>query len=221
MLIYELNIFKGLFHPKQSFYQLAKAEAMERWRWRIFFLLLASAVIFSLSGWIGTGSQALSPILLRHSPTEYESLRGLFIIGRFILGLLFGGVFLTLPALCFWLFSEETYIKFVMIQAILLSILLLEQISYIVLAISMDLPWYSSPLSLGVIGQYLTSHKYLIYLLGSISIFKIWVMVLQYRGLKRILLLPRFSLVLLIFSVHLISWCSTSAIAVFNFVDLL
>ncbi|MBO0991489.1 hypothetical protein [Bacillus sp. SD088] len=221
LLIYELSIFKGLFYPNQSFYQLAKAETIERWRLRISFLLLVSAAIFSLSGWLGVGSQALSPALLQHSPAEYESLRGFFIIGRCILGLLFAGVFLTLPALCFSLFSHETFSKFVMIQAILLPILLLEQISYIILALRMDLPWYSSPFSLGVIGQYSTNYTYVIFLLGTISIFKIWVMVMQYRGLKPLIHLGRFPLILLIFTVHLISWCGTSAIAMFNFVNLL
>ncbi|MCJ7840621.1 hypothetical protein MUB24_06810 [Lederbergia sp. NSJ-179] len=220
-MIYEWRILKGLFHPNQSFYKLAKAEVIEGWRLRIFLLLLASAVIFSLSGWVGIGSHVLSPTLLGESPIEYESVKGLFVIGRFLFGLVYGGMILTLPALCFWLFSEDLYSKFVVIQSFILPILLLEQVSFIILAIGFDLPWYSSPLSLGVIGQYLFTYKYAIFLLGSISIFKVWVMVLQYRGIRTMTSLKRIPLFLIVLGVHLVSWCLSSAMAVINFVILL
>lgn len=220
-LIYELRIFKGLFYPNQSFFKLAKAEVIEGLRLRIFCLLLVSAALFAFSGWFGIGSHVLSPTLLRESPIEYESLKGFFVIGRFLLGLLYGGMILTLPSLCFWLFSQEIYAKFVVIQAFILPILLLEQVSFIILAIGFDLPWYSSPLSLGVIGQYLLTHKYVIFLLGSISIFKVWAMVMQYRGIRTMISLTPFPLVLMVLGIHLVSWCFTSAVAVINFVILL
>lgn len=216
-MIYQTSIFKGLFYPHRSFFQLHKAEAVYGLNIRLFWLFFSSVVVFIISGSFGIGSHVLSPELARSSSLQYETLKSYFIIGRFILGLLYAGSIIFFIALFYWAFSDTFYKKFVIIQAFCLPILLAEQITYIVLAVFFDLPCFSSPLSLGIIAQHITKIDFFIYLFGSISFFKIWVAVVQYRGVRTLIMLSRVKSALLVISINLFFWALTAVLAFINF----
>ncbi|MBS4195809.1 hypothetical protein [Lederbergia citri] len=216
-MIYQTSIFKGLFYPLRSFFQLHKAEAIYGLNIRLFWLFFSSSIVFLISGSFGIGSHVLSPELALSSSLQYETLKSYFIIGRVILGLLYTGSIIFFIALFYWTFSDTFYRKFIVVQAFCLPILLVEQVTYIILAVFFDLPWFSSPLSLGVIAQYITKIDYFIYLLGSISIFKIWVVVVQYRGVRTLIMLSRLKSALLVISINLLFWALTAVLALINF----
>ncbi|WP_062108521.1 hypothetical protein [Bacillus niameyensis] len=220
-MIYQTRILKAWLHPQRNFIQLANSEIIRGMNASIIGLLLASGFVFFLSGWFGIGTHVLSPTLVESSKAEFASLKSFFLVGRTLLGFIYAGLIITLPSLCFWTFTHVDYSKLVAIQIITLPILLLEQLTFIFLAISFDLPWYSSPLSLGVIAQYFISKNYVIYLLGSISFFKIWVMVIQYYGLRELSKLSRLPTFLMVLFLNLVGWCLTATLAFINFVILL
>lgn len=216
-MIYQTKIFTGLFHPLKSFFQLEKAETVYGLRRRVGLLFFFSAIIFMVSGWFGIGTHVISPLLTGSIETEFEAWKSYFILGRIILGLFYAGVILYLSSLWFWVMTDAYYSKLVVMQVFVLPILLLEQISFILLAIGFDLPWYSSPLSLGVMAQYIFSNTYFSFLFGCVSFFKIWVMVIQFKGLRRLTAKSPLALIAMIISIHLIFWVVTAFFAYINF----
>lgn len=220
-MIYQTRILKAWLHPQRNFIQLANSEIIRGMNARIIGLVLVSGFVFFLSGWFGIGTHVLSPALVESSKAEFASLKSFFLVGRIVLGFIYAGLIITLPSLCFWTFSHVEYSKLVVMQIITLPILLLEQLTFVFLAVSFDLPWYSSPLSLGVIAQYVISNKYIIYLFGTISFFKIWVMRIQYYGLRELSKLSRLPAFLMVLLLNLVAWCLTAALAFINFVILL
>ncbi|CAM4163790.1 hypothetical protein [Lederbergia lenta] len=216
-MIYQTKIFTGLFRPLRSFFQLEKAETIYGLRRRITFLFIVSAIVFMISGWFGLGTHVISPLFSGNTEAQYEGLKSFFIVGRFLLGLFYAGVILYFPALWFWMMTDTYYSKLVVMQVLVLPILLLEQVSFILLAIGLDLPWYSSPLSLGIIAQYIFSHTYFSFLFGCISIFKVWMMVIQFKGLRTLTAKSPVAIISMIISIHLIFWVITAFFAYINF----
>ncbi|MBS4178092.1 hypothetical protein [Lederbergia citrea] len=220
-MMYQTRIFKGLLYTNRSFFQLEKAEVIYGLRTRISWLFLASALVFLISGLFGIGSHVVSPELLKSSPLQYEGLKSYFIIGRIIHGLLYAGCVIFLPALFFWMLSDTWYTKMVVLQAFTLPILLVEQTTFILMATKLNLPWFSSPFSLGVLAQYLTDYEYLIYLLGSMSLFKLVAMVVQYEGLRTFAMKSRVEAIVMVLSINLIFWAFGALQAFINFKMLL
>lgn len=157
------------------------------------------------------------PQLAKVTDAKFEGMKSYFIAGRLLLGLLYAGVVIYLPALWFWTMTDTPYAKLVTMQAFVLPILLLEQATFILLAVGLDLPWFSSPLSLGVIGQYITVEKYVVYLLGCFSIFKLWVIAVQFKGLRTLTLKSRGRILVMVISINLIFWAMTAFFAYVNF----
>ncbi|MCJ8007959.1 hypothetical protein ACFFF5_14765 [Lederbergia wuyishanensis] len=220
-MIYQTNISKGLFFYNRTLFQLQKAESIYGLNIRLFWLFLSSAVVFFISGLFGIGSHVISPELARSSNVQYEAVKSYFVIGRLLLGLLYAFVIIYLPALFYWTFSDTFYKKFVVIQVISLPILLVEQITYIILAVFFNLPWYSSPLSFGVIAQYITKSDFVIYLCGAISFLKIWAAVVQYKGVRTLISLSSVKSVLLVIIINLFFWSLTAVFAYINFKTIL
>ncbi|MCR2821409.1 hypothetical protein [Lederbergia panacisoli] len=216
-MIYQTSIYKGIFFLKRSLFQLHNTEAIYGLRIRLVWLFFLSAVVFCVSGLFGIGSHVLSPELVRSSSLHYETLKSYFIIGRFFLGLLYAAAVIFLPALLFWVFSDTFYRKFIVVQTFIFPILLVEQISYIILVVFFNLPWFSSPLSLGVIAQYIMKSGFLIYLCGSISFFKIWIAFMQYRGVRALTMLSRVKSLLIVICMNLLFWSLTAFFASVNF----
>lgn len=206
-MIYHVKVLKGLVKPQRSFYQLNIAEEIQGLRFRVGLLAVVSMMLFTIGAGFGVGSESISHELTKLSPQDFALRKQLFVFGQAIVGLAYAGVILFIPSLFFKMFTETTYHKLVILQLYVLPILLLEKAVSILLAIWAGLPWFSSPLSLGVIVQPMTDQRFLIYFLGSITIFHIWVMIVQYKGLR---LLSREvdtkNIFLMVLGIHLLFW---------------
>jgi hypothetical protein len=218
----EVKLLKGLTQPSFFFYQLKEMEVLKGYRKRIFNLFLLSALIFGLISAFGIGMDPLSKELTVLSPTSYELEKFLFFLGRVIAGIVYAAIILFVPAVIFWTISElGEYRKLVILQGLVLLILLLERLTYIPLSLFFSLDWFSSPLSIGVIAQYITGKPWVIYFLGSFSLFKIWIFHIQYKGLKRLTEQKNWLIWTVILVTNLFFWAITAFLAYIDFSTLI
>lgn len=214
----EVKLIRGLRQPSYFFYQLKETEGLRGYKQKVILVFILSALVFGLISSLGIGMDPLSKELTTLSPVTFEMEKFLFFLGRLIAGLLYAAIILFVPALIFWTISDEgEYRKLVITQAIVLLILLIERLTYIPLSIFFSLDWFSSPLSLGVIAQYITGKPWVIYFLGCFSLFKIWVFYIQYKGIKRLTQQKNWLIWLVILLTNLLFWSFTAFLA---FLDL-
>lgn len=214
----EVKLIRGLRQPSYFFYQLKETEVLRGYKQKVILIFVLSALVFGLISSLGIGMDPLSKELTKLSPVTFEMEKFLFFLGRLIAGILYAAVLLFVPALIFWTISDEgEYRKLVITQCIVLIILLIERLTYIPLSIFLSLEWFSSPLSLGVIAQYITNKAWVIYFLGCFSLFKIWVFYIQYKGVKRLTQQKNWVVWLVILLTNLFFWSITAFLA---FIDL-
>ncbi|MCA1060891.1 hypothetical protein LCL96_18405 [Rossellomorea aquimaris] len=213
----EVRLFRGLKHPSIFFYQLSEMEEIKGYKNRIFSLFFLSIAVFGLISSFGIGMGSLSNEIIKLTPTSFELEKFLFFLGRLIAGGLYAAIMLFFSSLIFWTISNEgEYRKLVITQGLVLIILLLEKLTFIPMSLFYSLEWYSSPLSLGVISQYLTSNSFVIYLLGSFSLFKVWVFYIQYKGIKRLTNQKNWIIWLVILFTNLFFWSLNALLAFLN-----
>jgi hypothetical protein len=218
----EVKLIKGLTQPTYFFYHLKSTESISGIKKLIIMLLLSSAFVFGFISSFGIGMDPLSKELNTLTATSYELEKFLFLLGRIILGMLYALITLFMSALIFWTISENgEYRKLVVLQGVVLLILLIERLTYIPLSIFLSLDWFSSPLSLGVIAQYITEEPWGIYFLGSFSLFKIWIFYIQYKGLKRLTQQKNWLIWLVIVLTNLFFWAITAFLAYIDFSTLI
>jgi len=220
-LIYQLRILKGLLYSKRSFFQLEKAETVYGLRPNILILFILSALVFYGAGFAGIGTHVMSSELTAVPGSVFEWLKNYFGLGRFIHGLLYAALIIFFQALWFWTLTDIPYTKLIVLQAFIFPILLLEQVINIVLAVQMNLPWFSSPFSLGPVAHYITDKRFLIYFLGSISLFKLWVISIQLYGMRILSTRRRLPSFIIIISIHIIFWLGTTFLAFLDFKKIL
>ncbi|WP_421382005.1 hypothetical protein ACOJQI_21615 [Bacillus salacetis] len=213
----EVRLLKGLLHPSTYFYQLRESEILKGYSQKIIFLFVLSLLIFGLNAGFGWGTVPLTKELTTISPLDFEVNKFYFLLGRLLLGLLYAGIILFIPALLFWTLSDADFKKIVAVQGITLVILLLEKVIYLPFLTFLSLNWYSSPFALGVIGQTLTDNEWLKYFLGSISLFKVWAAYIQFIGLKRLTEKKTWIVILWIVVLNLLFWSITAFLAYIDF----
>lgn len=218
----EVRLFRGLVKPSLFFYQLKDLENIKGYRKNIFRLLCLSILVYGIISSFGIGMNPLSKEITTLSPVTYELEKFLFFLGRLIAGLLYAAIVLFFCSFIFWTISDEgEYRKLVMTQGLVMLILLLEQLTYVPLSLFFSLEWYSSPLSLGVITQYVTSKTYIIYLMGSFTLFKAWVFFIQYKGIKRLTGQKNWIIWLVILLTNLFIWSLNALLAYLSISTLL
>jgi hypothetical protein len=217
----EVKFIKGMQQPSTYFYQVQQSETLRGFKRKISLLVVLSILIFAISAFFGVGTFPISKELTTLNPTEFELNKLFFLLGRMVQGLLYATVILFLPSLLFWTLSEADYPKLVLLQGVTLIILLAEKLLFTIFATKYSLDWYSSPLSLGVITQFLTTKKWIIYFFGCISLFKIWVIVVQFKGLKRLTEISTRNLLIIVLSVNIVFWCIYALLLYIDFSKLL
>ncbi|PFA66909.1 hypothetical protein CN378_12425 [Bacillus sp. AFS015802] len=218
----EVKLIRGLRQPSYFFYQLKETEVLRGYKQKIFLVFLLSALVFGLISSFGIGMDPLSKELTELSPINFEMEKFLFLLGRIISGIVYAALILFVPALIFWTISDEgEYRKLVITQSLVLIVLLIERLTYIPLSLFLSLDWFSSPLSLGVIAQYITGTSWVIYFLGTISLFKIWVFYIQYKGVKRLTGQKNWLIWLVILLTNVLFWGVTAFLAFLDFSTLL
>ncbi|AYA78100.1 hypothetical protein DOE78_23355 [Bacillus sp. Y1] len=215
-MIYRVQLFRGLKDPYIIGHQLTNAEKMEgTWKYTII-LTFASFLLYSISGYLGLGSEILSNQIYQLTPSEYEATKLLFAAGQVLVGVLGTILFIFFPALIFWLFSDTEYIRYVNIQLIITTIILLEKAISIPFHFYLGLDPVSLPYSLGVIAQYITDYRYIILFLAQITFFQIWAIVLQYTYVKSIMNRNNKIVLAIVIATNVVIWL---VLALFSYID--
>ncbi|WP_338450165.1 hypothetical protein R4Z09_29275 [Niallia oryzisoli] len=210
--MYHIRLFRGIREPHVEAQQLVKAEKVGGFWTKALLLLVITFLLAALSAYFGIGNEIMSKEIHTRSNTEFEAVKLLFAGGQIIWSMLAAIIILIIPSLFFWALSDIESKKFITMQFYVLTILLIGKIITVPFTILIGLPDISNPFSLGVIGQYLTSHNIILQFLGGITIFNIWAMVLQYKYVKVLsersrlqtaLFVVGFNLILLVISVFL------------------
>lgn len=183
-MAYRLQLLKGLFRPTREFAQLSQAEEI-RGLWKKFSLLVLISVLLSLlAGALGIQGENISAYMAKSDMYTYEWLKLLFAAGSGIAGLLLPFFFVFIPTLLFWTFLELEFKKLIAVQCVTFSIYLIEYALLIAWNVFFSIPRESSPFSLGVLAQYATDNAIAIRFFSFITIFQIWILILQYRFLR-------------------------------------
>ncbi|MBT2661559.1 hypothetical protein [Bacillus sp. ISL-45] len=211
-----IHVLRGLFYPDLYTYKLRDSEYVPGVWKNTAMLVLLSGLIFGISAYFGIGSEYLSKNLTAVSREKYELQKLLFMIGQLIWGLFYGVAMIFIPALFFWTFSDIELKKFVTVQLYVMPVLLLEKVINIPLATGLGLIKTSSPFSLGVIAQYITNNDFIIYFLAAITLFKIWVIFIEYKYIKMLTGKRPGIVLLLVIGINLIFWLFS---ALFSFIQ--
>jgi len=206
-MMYQLNVFKLLTSLDDHLYRIKEAERINNIKKYLVLFTLGGMFIYVWMGYLGIGSDLILNSRFNFSPEIYESNKFWFIIGRALFGVLYALGVIFLPALIFkWLFSEIQFNKLVTMQLAVFLILLVERLTWIPLVTIFGLDWYTSPLSLGVIASYITSRSWLIYFLGSISLFQVFIIWFQIRFLTRLFEMNKLHIYIAVIFLHFIEW---------------
>lgn len=211
-----IHVLRGLFYPDLYTYKLRDSEYVPGVWKNTAMLVLLSGLIFGISAYFGIGSEYLSKNLTAVSRENYELHKLLFMIGQLIWGLVYGVGMIFIPALFFWTFSDIELKKFVTVQLYVMPVLLLEKVINIPLATGLGLIKTSSPFSLGIIAQYITNNDFVIYFLAAITLFKIWVIFIEYKYVKMLTGKRPGIVLLLVIGINLIFWLFS---ALFSFIQ--
>ncbi|MDE3840193.1 hypothetical protein C0966_12635 [Bacillus methanolicus] len=213
-MIYRMRLFRGILEPNTYLYQLEKAEVIRGLWIRLLLLILASGLVFFIGGYYGIGSEILSKYITELSRSEFETYKLFVIIGQFIWGIFYAAAVLFLPALIFWALFEPEFRKLLVMQAFVLFFLIAEKVILAPIQITLGIGAESSPLSLGVITQYITDHGWLAHFSGAISIFSVLGIVIQFKVLKAITDKNPKLLFAIVVLINVIGWALEAALSI-------
>ena len=182
--MYDIRLLRGLKEPDLTSQQLMKAEQLAGFWKKGLGLLFITLIVSAVTAYLGIGNELLSKELNSLSSTGFEATKSLFAAGQVTWSIIAVILTMTIPSLFFWTVSEIEWKKYIIVQYLVVTILLIEKVILIPFAIFIGLPDISNPFSLGMIGQYLTSNDIILQFLAQLSIFKIWAVVLQYKYVK-------------------------------------
>lgn len=204
--MYNLNIFRFLFAFDESLFRLKEAEKINNLRKMIGLLVFISMIVYGWMAYLGIGSNVILSSGLRFSPDEYESSKFWFMIGRVLFGAFYAGFIIIVPALIFkWLTNIE-FIKLVVMQLVVLSIMLIERLTWIPLVLLFGLDWYVSPFSFGIITSYITENMWFIYFFGAISIFQLVVIWFQVKFISSFIAVKKVLIWISVIILHVVEW---------------
>ena len=212
-----VEVLRGLFTYKYYTYKLRDSEHVPGVWKNTILLTLLSGLVFGISAYFGIGSEYLSKKLTSISREEYEMQKLLYMAGQTILGIVFGAIMIFLPALFFWTLSDLELKKLLAVQFFIMPILLFEKLIIIPLALALGLTQVSSPFALGTIAQYITGNDFIIYFLATISIFKVWVIFIEYKYLKMLTEKKPIIIFLMVIGINLMIWLFSALISFIQF----
>lgn len=220
-MIYQVRFLKGLLHPKDFLYQLEKAEEIRGFKVRVLWLFLASALIFSISALLGIGTETISRELTGLSASDFETRKLLFLLGQFLWGLFFPAIMLLIPAAFFWTLTDIPFKKIFVVQMFAVLVLLTEKAILLPLILQFGLDKSSSPFSLGVIAQYLTNYSLIVSFFSQISIFSLFALYLQYKGLRYLSDRKPGMILSMVIALNVLFWMISSFLSFIKFEKLL
>lgn len=216
-MMFQIRLMRGLRHPNYFTYELRTTESVGKvWR-HVLIMILISGLVFGLSGYMGIGSEYLAKKFLTLSPQEFQLQKAMFVAGQTLWGLFYGLVILYISSFWFWSMTDTDLNRFVVMQLLVLIVLLLERVLLIPVSLLLGVPEVSSPFSVGPIAQSLTENSFLINFLAGISLFKVWVVVVQYLYVRALTDKSRAIVLTLVLSLNLIYWLISAFFSIIQF----
>lgn len=220
-MYYRIRLLKGIIYPKLIAYQLRQSEELRGLLPKSVLLIAFSILIAFFAGFYGIGTESLSKELTIIKSSDFELHKLLFIIGKMIFAAIHPLLILFVPTAIFWTLTDLEFKKLLYMQMFVLFMLLIDQWLDILFAIFLGINDYSSPLSLGVLAQYVTDNEFLIYFFGCISIFQIWAIFLQIIYLRLMCDKGQRLIIVTVLSVNLLFWIISSMFSHIQFEKLL
>jgi hypothetical protein len=216
-MMFQIRLMRGLRHPDYFMYELRTTESVGKvWR-HVLILTLISGLVFGLSGYLGIGSEYLSKKFLSLSPEEFQLQKAMFVAGQTLWGLFYGLVILYLSSFWFWSMTDTDLNRLVIMQLLVLIVLLLEKLLLIPVSLLLGVPEVSSPFSLGPIAQTLTDNSFAIHFFAGISLFKGWVVAIQYLYVRALTGKSRAVVLSLVLGLNLIYWLMSALFSIIEF----
>ncbi|WP_085993628.1 hypothetical protein [Oceanobacillus senegalensis] len=212
-MTYYTNILGFFRFTDDHLYRIGKAEEIKnQWKTTIF-LILFSLFLYTFMAYFGMGTNLISEHATTLTTVEYEVSKFWFVVGRTLFGGLFALLILFVPSLLFYLLTDIPYQKLLIMQQIVLTVMLIERIIWIPLALFIGLDWYVSPLSFGIIASYLTDTPWIIAFFGSISLFQLWVIWFQGKFIMNLSATKKYIIWINIILLHIFGWCFAALFA--------
>ena len=207
-MIYRLKLFGLLFNRNKHLYPFKKA-AKILYSWKGLFLLFIWLLVYAWMSWLGLGTAQLAPAL---DPAAYELAKLWFLTGRLLYALLFAFVLLLLPSSVFSLLFKVPFKKTFVLQQAVLLILIIERISWIPLFTYQGLQWQLSPLSFGPVAAFFGAPGWVIYGLGAVSLFQLWIIYFQASSITYLSGRNTYWVWTTVILLHLLYWTGTAAL---------
>lgn len=204
--MFRVQLLKGLLHPHDTFDQLERAEAAKGLWPRVALLFGLSIIIALLSGFFGINTETVSKQLSITNGNLFEWQKALFAFGNGLSGVAISFLVLFVVPLFYWSLLEVDFLKLLIMQLFVFTIYLIENILLILLGVLYGIDRSASPFGLGVAAQYIMDHQLALRFFGSISIFQLWAIYLQYQFLKRASDRKPSYIMLMIIGVSIILW---------------
>jgi len=216
-MMFQIRLMRGLRHPNYFTYELSTTESVGKvWRHTLIMILI-SGLVFGVSGYFGIGSEYLAKKFLTLSPEEFQLQKALFVAGQILWGLFYGLVILYISSFWFWSMTDTELNRFVIMQLLVLIVLLLERLVLIPVSLLLGVPEASSPFSLGPIAQTLTDNSFAVNFFGGVSLFKGWVIIIQYLYVRALTGKSRIIVLSLVLSLNLIYWLLSAFFSIIQF----
>lgn len=212
-----MMLIRGLKHPNYFTYELKNNESIGRVWMQVVALIALSGFISGISAFYGIGSEYLARSLIGMPAEQYEMQKALFVTGQTLWGLFYGTMVIFLSAFWFWSLTDTEFKRYVVMQLLVMLILLLEKLLLIPISLYLGVPEASSPFSLGPIVQSFTDHSVLVTFFASISIFKVWVIWVQYQYVRALTEKSRAVVWALVLGLNLSYWLLGALFSIIQF----
>ncbi|WP_445487875.1 hypothetical protein [Niallia sp. 03133] len=180
------QVTRGIKEINKFPYELEKTERITGLTKNIVILFVIATIVYGISSFFGVGNEIVSRELEQYNASDFELNKLMFAIGQVSWAWFFLAINLFLVPLYFYVFIEIDYQKLVYIQMLAAVVLLLEKLLLIPLQLFFELTPLSSIFSLGLIAQATSNKKVLYYAGAEITLFKIWMLYIQYKYLTAI-----------------------------------
>jgi hypothetical protein len=220
-MLYHVQVIKGLLHPKLHTYRILEAEKIKGLYNRFFLLLIIFIGIYMAGAYFGIGMESISNEVTVSNSETLAAKQIFMILGKGIWGALLAVLAFYIPAIVYWATLNTRFKDMLVLQLYMMAILILEQIITMPLLFFLDIGQNSSPFSLGVIAQYITDNRLLIYLAAAVTLFKIIIVIYQYKWLKALSDRSPQIVALVVCLFNIIIWAISSIFAYMQFEKLI
>ncbi|MFZ3589872.1 hypothetical protein ACOI1C_11455 [Bacillus sp. DJP31] len=184
-----IQALRGFFQPKSYIHRLTSQEqtSIKPIIVKLSFLLLVSLVVSILYSLMGYGTEVISKGLADYSTSEIAALQTFHTVGLLLKGFFYPIFYLTLSVLLsYFFFRESSLIVYIHIHLYFIAFIMLNHVAQVFLFYTWGIPSISSPFSLGIVGQLLFNHPFLIHFMSYLNLFFIAGIVLLFILLNRI-----------------------------------